>query len=344
MGICESDMNSKSLDNIPVTKNKNSNRNQNSKIISLKGNLQNISDLNISKNLSDSNAKGKISKSNFHLNLQKYEPSLPKTSELSNSNLSKSELDSNTNDDEIIIHGQINVNYQNKETDFDNKSFMNLIKSEGGIVLKDENQIKLNSNKKKENEILCDLDKDDISEIKSKTSLGDMSHSKDTILSALNGKKIKNEMPKETNKEIFNNYYLINNNLNQGNNIDNNYNRSKYSTFTSRPKINFNKYLNGIFANEYNTQQNNNYIQNGQINIYNKQTLNTPLDINDKPLYKNKYPNSLISNYNNKSNYTMREELAGSFVSVPKNDEILPEIFFNMNINKEEIISNISSY
>lgn len=241
----------------------------------------------------------------------------------------------------------MNLNCQNKENDFDNESFMNLIKSKGGVVLKEEAIDKKEINNQKENEIMFDFEKDDISEIKSQSSLSGISQNKDNVLIANNGKKYKNELKSEMSKGKLTDYSLAHNKLNLG--INNPYDkRTKNTTNTTRPKINFNKYLNGIFSNDYNTYNNNNQIQNNNNKlIYNAKGFNIPFDIIKKPennCINRRFQNSLISNYNNRTNDTINEELTGSFISVPKNDEKIPEFFFNMNGNAEDIISNISSH
>ena len=48
---------------------------------------------------------------------------------------------SNQNDEEIIIKGEINTKLINKERDFDNMDFKNLVKKNGGIVIKDKDQM-----------------------------------------------------------------------------------------------------------------------------------------------------------------------------------------------------------
>ena len=136
MGICESNLNSKGLESEFSKKNSNNNLSE-SKIIPLKKGMKDPQLIeNISEKLTNSNEKDTIKNSNKHPHLEKYEPSLAKTSELSNSNLGKSEILSKSNEDEIIIRGQINANCYNKENDFDNPSFMKLVKNNGGKVFK----------------------------------------------------------------------------------------------------------------------------------------------------------------------------------------------------------------
>ena len=71
---------------------------------------------------------------NLKPQLAKYEPtnSLQK---LRNSNTNRSCASSHMTDEEIIVQGEINLECQNKDEDFDNTSFKNLVQKEGGIVL-----------------------------------------------------------------------------------------------------------------------------------------------------------------------------------------------------------------
>lgn len=336
MGICESNLNTKRLNLEHFTKNKNQHINSPQKAF-LNNNIKE------NQNRTNSYLINNIKNSKININLQKYEPSL----DTNNSNIIQSDINSKSKEEELIIKGKVNLNCQNKENDFDNESFMNLIKSKGGVVLKEEVIDKKEINNQKANEIMFDFEKDDISEIKSQSSLSGISQNKDTVLIANNGKKYKNELKSEMSKGKLTDYSLAHNKLNLG--INNPYDkRTKNTTNTTRPKINFNKYLNGIFSNDYNTYNNNNQIQNNNNKlIYNPKGFNIPFDNIKKPennCINRRFQNSLISNYNNRTNDTINEELTGSFISVPKNDEKIPEFFFNMNGNAEDIISNISSH
>ena len=336
MGICESNLNTKRQNLKHFIKNKNQNINS-----PQKAHLKNY--IKENQNTIYSYPANNIKNSKININLQKYEPSL----DTNNSNIIQSDINSKSKEEEIIIKGKVNPNCQNKENEFDNESFMNLIKSKGGIVLKEEEIDKKEMNNQKANEILLDFEKDEISEIKSQSSFSGISQNKNTELNAINGKKYKSELKSEMSKGKFTDYSLAHNTLNLD--INNPHDkRTKYTTHTTRPKINFNKYLNGIFSNDYNTYNNNDQIQNNSNNIlYNTKGFNIPLDNIKKPEYNcmnNRFQNSYISNYNNKTNDTINEELTGSFISVPKNDEKIPEFFLNMNGNAEDIISNISSH
>ena len=314
MGICESNLNTKGLENESAKKHSNKNLND-SKIIPLKKGTKNSQySENISGKLSTSIEKDDIIKnSNKHPLLEKYEPSLAKTSELENTNFDKSEVISKSNGVEIIIRGQINSNCFNKENDFDND-------------IKD----KKDSNCKKENKILYDFEKDDISEIKSQSSLGEISNSKNTLLYELNGIDMNNDIRSEISKGNFTNYSLTHKqlNLDRNNKFDK---RSQYTTKVIRQQINANKYLNGIFSNKYNTQNgyNNNNIPKKS---YNTQTFKPNKDLNKNNKYK--YQSS-----SNKTNATITEKLTDSYISSTKNNEK------NQNmVNNGDIITNISPF
>ena len=272
MGICESNLNTKRLNLEHFTKNKNQHINSPQKAF-LNNNIKE------NQNRTNSYLINNIKNSKININLQKYEPSL----DSNNSNIIQSDINSKSKEEELIIKGKVNLNCQNKENDFDNESFMNLIKSKGGVVLKEEVIDKKEINNQKANEIMFDFEKDDISEIKSQSSLSGISQNKDTVLIANNGKKYKNELKSEMSKGKLTDYSLAHNKLNLG--INNPYDkRTKNTTNTTRPKINFNKYLNGIFSNDYNTYNNNNQIQNNNNKlIYNAKGFNIPFDNIKKP-------------------------------------------------------------
>ena len=60
-----------------------------------------------------------------------------KTSELSN-NTKLISAYSSQKEEEVIIRGEVNKKIINKEGDFDNKDFRNLVKNNGGIIIKDD--------------------------------------------------------------------------------------------------------------------------------------------------------------------------------------------------------------
>jgi hypothetical protein len=222
---------------------------------------------------------------------------------------------------------------------------MNLVKNNDGVVLNENIDDKRDSNNKKENGILYDFEKDSISDIKSEYSLDENSNGKISLIRALNGKKNENEMKSELSGGKFTNYYLAHDTLKLSK-INSYENRSKFTTYTMRPKINLNKYLNGLFSDENNKQNGINIIQNRNNKIlYNTQTLKPMNDFNKNQtcnIYRGQ--NSLITNNINKTNDTIKEESSNSLISVPKMDEKIPECFFYMNPNSDEIISILSSH
>lgn len=347
MGICESSFNIERINKEDKQEDAEHNNNYD-KVIPLKNKVNDLKSSNFSQKYTHSNSKESTKKSEKP-NLEKYKPSLDKISELSNSNIcksGKSELVSKSNGSELIIKGETNQKCQNKENDFDNHNSMNLVKNNDGVVLNENIDDKRDSNNKKENGILYDFEKDSISDIKSEYSLDENSNGKISLIRAINEKKNENELKSELSGGKFTNYYLAHNNLKLSK-INSRYeNRSKFTTYTMKPKINLNKYLNGLFSDENNKQNGINIIQNRNNKIiYNTQTLKPMNDFNKNQtcnIYRGQ--NSLITNNINKTNDTIKEESSNSLISVPKIDEKIPESFFYMNPNSDEIISILSSH
>ena len=346
MGICESSFNIQRIDKEGKQEDVEHNNNYD-KVIPLKNKVNDLKSSNFSQKYTHSNSKESTKKSEKP-NLEKYKPSLDKISELSNSNIyksGKSELVSKSNGSELIIKGEINKTCQNKENDIDNPSPMNLVKNNNGVVLNENIDDKRDSNNKKENGILYDFEKDSISDIKSEYSLDENSNGKISLIRALNGKKNENELKSKLSGGKFTNYYLAHNTLKLSK-INSYENRSKFTTYTMKPKINLNKYLNGLFSDENNKQNGINIIQNTNNKIiYNTQTLKPMNDFNKNQtcnIYRDQ--NSSITNNINKTNDTIKEESSNSLISVPKIDEKIPECFFYMNPNSDEIISILSSH
>ena len=347
MGICESSFNIQRIDKEGKQEDVEHNNNYD-KVIPLKNKVIDLKSSNFSQQYTHSNSKESTKKSEKP-NLEKYKPSLDKISELSNSNIcksGKSELVSKSNGSELIIKGETNQKCQNNGNDFDNPNSMNLVKNNDDVVLNENIDDKRDSNNKKENGILHDFEKDSISDIKSEYSLDENSNGKISLIRALNGKKNENELKSELSGGKFTNYYLAHNNLKLSK-INSRYeNRSKFTTYTMKPKINLNKYLNGLFSDENNKQNGINIIQNTNNKIiYNTQTLKPMNDFNKNQtcnIYRGQ--NSSITNNINKTNDTIKEESSNSLISVPKIDEKIPECFFYMNPNSDEIISILSSH
>ena len=346
MGICESSFNIQRINKEEKQEDEEHNNNYD-KVIPLKNKVNDLKSSNFSQKYTHSNSKESTKKSEKP-NLEKYKPSLDKISELSNSNIcksGKSKLVSKSNGSELIIKGEINKKCQNNGNDFDNPNSMNLVKNNDGVVLNENIDDKRDSNNKKENGILHDFEKDSISDIKSEYSLDENSNGKISLIRALNGKKNENELKSELSGGKFTNYYLAHNTLKLSK-INSYENRSKFTTYTIKPKINLNKYLNGLFSDENNKQNGINIIQNTNNKIiYNTQTLKPMNDFNKNQtcnIYRGQ--NSSITNNINKTNDTIKEESSNSLISVPKIDEKIPECFFYMNPNSDEIISILSSH
>lgn len=281
--------------------------------------------------------------------LDKYEPSLVKKSEFSNANQAKSEFSSKAIEEEIIIKGEINQMCLNKEKDFDNNSFMKLVKNKGGIILKEDAGSSVKSkNKIKDYAYSNNISKDNISEIKSFKSFQTNSKSLKSTISLINGKKNKNNLILELNKEKSSNNSLKQSikqrKLNMGLDLRNDY-KSKYSTKTNKPKINLNNYLSGVFNSNVNLEYNNQsqISNNNSINL--NQRNNGIYRTNTLLMHNNIYPNdkeSLISGHNNVTNDSTNDELMGSFVDIPKNDERISESDLDIEENPEDIISALS--
>ena len=139
MGICESTNNDK--------KENNENKEE-SKLLSIESSL--ISDYKaktpiknklISSEINTNNKSSEqIVNSNNCPKLEKYDRSLARKSETSQNFQTISEFSSKKSEGEIIIRGEINKECPNKEKDFNNNSFMKLVKNKGGIILKEDAQ------------------------------------------------------------------------------------------------------------------------------------------------------------------------------------------------------------
>ena len=282
----------------------------------------------ISKNMSIQNIK-----LNICPQLEKYKPSFEKKSEVSYMIPNRSEYSSKITEEEIIIKGEINKECHNKEKDFNNNSFKKLIKNNGGIILNEDGQSNTQSN------IINDISKENISEINSQFSFGTNNFRKCSI----NGKKNKNKLPSE---EGISKMSYRSMRLRKIENIDK---KSVFSTKTFKNKINLNNYLNTVFSN--NDIIINNKIQYIKNNIYNTNQRNPKNALynrfNNNIMHNNVYTTekqSLLSNVNNLTNESTNEELMGSFISIPKNDERIPESDLCFDNNGEDMISSFSSY
>ena len=212
---------------------------------------------------------------------------------------------------ESKTHDELKTN-NNKEKGFNNKSFQKVIKNNDGIIIKDNTQ--KNNNYKS---IPCiDFDKDNISEIKSEKSYDIISQN--SICNFINELN-KDKLSKDQNK------YKIEQNINYDK-------KSNHTNKVSRSKT----YLNNYFNNKLNKVdiKHNNTFKNKESNltILNKTTIS-----NDG--YEKR---SLYSNYNNMTNNSTSEDLMGSFISIPKNDERVPESDLKVYNTFESFISNLS--
>ena len=340
MGICESTKNDKK---------ENIENKDDSKLLDIESSLisdyKAITPIKIELNSSQIKRNNKPSDqrdiSNNCPNLEKYERSLAKKSETSLNYPAISEFSSKKSEGEIIIRGEINKECQNKEKDFNNNSFMKLIKNKGGIFLKECGQSnEKSSNKICENKFLNDFGNDNISEIKSHNSYQTNTKSINSEFSLINGKKNKNDNQSEFIKSNFTNHTMSQMKY-ENKTFNKNDKKSHYSCKTNNPKLSIKKYLKGIFNTgiEGNNIYNNRYKyikNNSQIKNYH----NINKGYNNQHFNMNLYQkDSIISNFNNMTNDSTNEDLMGSFISIPKNDETIPEY----DLKEEDIISSISS-
>lgn len=138
MGICDSENNDKndknnSLEEPKMPNSENIKKQEEKKSYSQKTHPIK-SNIKYSKILSNSG-----SGNNKCPELAKYDSSTyysGKRSELSDYNITGSIFSSGQTEEEVIIRGEINKKCKNKEEDFDNSSFKKLVKINGGIILK----------------------------------------------------------------------------------------------------------------------------------------------------------------------------------------------------------------
>lgn len=272
--------------------------------------------------------------------LQRYERSVEKKSEVI---LSKSDFSSKVTEEEIIIKGEINKECPNKEKDFDNNSFKMLIKNKGGIILNEDIQNADQGNDKNTDNFPCiDFGNDKISEIYSQNSLETYEKSKNSNLSLFNGKSNKNDLRSEISRSKLT-YNSMNQKILNRNKNFNNDNKSTLTSKTNKTKINLNNYLNGIFYNSENIKYNNNIENKNHLLNNNKVKAVMHLHNNKLYNYNKNQKDSLINNYNSITYSSTNDDLMGSFISIPKNDEIIPEFHFGIHENEDDIISCLSS-
>ena len=136
MGICES-----SNSDIKQTKKDKELNSPNSKNINQENENINYLETHQSSNNQNDN---KIS-----INLEMQNKECPQLAQYERSNFRSDISYTNNNtqslmsEEEIIIKGEINKNCKNKDEDFDNSSFKRLIKNNGGIIIKNKDQIRI---------------------------------------------------------------------------------------------------------------------------------------------------------------------------------------------------------
>ena len=129
MGICES------------SKNKSKNNSQNNQVLEINNNKSQKDSTNEDDNLirldthpSSNSQENEVKPPK----LAKYSHDYTKKSEISNPNNSKViSVYSSQNEEEVIIKNEVNKKIINKADDFDNADLKNLVKKNGGIVIRD---------------------------------------------------------------------------------------------------------------------------------------------------------------------------------------------------------------
>ena len=139
MGICESTHQGRE----PSSVSQKTNPSECTPKTEDENNSNNLENNSTNKNKKEKDNKSSISKEVSNKKspeLAKYEPSMfysGKRSEFSHlNNKTASIFSTGQTEEEVIIRGEINKNCQNKEEDFDNISFLKLVKNNGGIILK----------------------------------------------------------------------------------------------------------------------------------------------------------------------------------------------------------------
>ena len=232
MGICDSP---KKVQNIPMIEENNSPISE----ISQKQEDENSNNIDThpTSNSQIENKEKESSEPEIENNkpdLVKYERSAFQSKRSEYSNLTKTQsLFSTITEEEVIIKGEINKNCQNKEEDFDNKSFKDLVKNNGGIIIKKVNRKKSICSNKDINHLK--YGNETISEIKSKHTFP---------FRTINGHK-NNLRASGSSLELIQNTMNENNNFNIRNkNIDLLYQNLRNSTKIDVSMQENNQYLN----------------------------------------------------------------------------------------------------
>lgn len=267
--------------------------------------------------ISENERQKKISSFNVPPKISNYERSVEKTED----NLQKTSSSKGEEDVEVIVRGKINKDnvYQAKE--FDNASFAKEVKKEGGMF-----EEMMSNNPQK-----CDkmsMEMENISEIKSRNSHYYSVNSVRNNQNLINGQKNQINM----NRDKYTNYSIQGNRLKilyRDNDI-----KSHYTNKTSAVKMNLNDYLKGIFNNE--NVANNNMMYNRNNNL---------LNVNQRQFFNYNIPqyekNYLYNNYPALNTESTNDDMMGSIITIPKNDENINED--DLLYAEEDLISCVSS-
>ena len=218
MGICESAHHGKALvsDNSKSCPSENTQKTEgeNSNKLDAHSNPENKEENDCKSSINQGSENNKCPE------LAKYDRSMycsGKRSEYSHfNNKTMSVFSSGQTEEEVIIRGEINKECKNKEEDFDNNSFMKLVKNNGGIIMKNED---INSNLCSSNgkQPIFDFGKENISEIKSKHTFP-LNYNRNFGLNNLRGSGKNSNFIKNTKSEKNSNF--MNNKLRDSNKIN----------------------------------------------------------------------------------------------------------------------------
>lgn len=205
-------------------------------------------------------------------------------------NTKNSILSSGLSEQEIIIKGEINQEAKNKEEDFANTSFKNLIQKKGGIVLTESEYNSNNGESRKAS--FFDLGKENISEIHSKLSTSIQKNGVNVNSSGISSIKMGNK--NENNLKNINNEGIMNNNQKGG----------------------------GVISGKYDI--NGNFIPN-QTNIHINNKYNVGNNNNNIAALLGRHSSMRGSS---KINISLHESCprVDSYLNVPRNDQPLPDV------------------
>ena len=227
MGICESSHEGKSLKTNPIENNQ--------KIED--GNLSkqdNKSNLEIEDENNDQSTSNQEIEENKRPELERYDHSLflsGKRSECSKIN-GMSVFSSGRTGEEVIIRGEINKECKNKEEDFDNSSFKQLVKNNGGIFIKSMDNVSNVKSSQRGNSTLIN-DKEILYDRCSKYTVPFNNNKKDVLYNSQKVDGIKSEKVIKNLENNFKDIFLRNSykiNVSMNDNV-------RYNTLLSVPKI-----------------------------------------------------------------------------------------------------------